>query len=75
MSENIVVATRPPTHELHSQLTSTTVDVERALDMPTSHSSSLSAIDFDRSEWEIMYPLFVAEGLVDPFEHVDRGSS
>jgi hypothetical protein len=29
------------------------------------HSGSLSAIDFDKSEWEIMYPLFVEEGLVE----------
>jgi hypothetical protein len=26
----------------------------------------LSAIDFDQSEWEIMYPHFEEEGLVDP---------
>jgi hypothetical protein len=26
----------------------------------------LSAFDFDPSEWEIMYPRFVEEGLVDP---------
>jgi hypothetical protein len=25
-----------------------------------------SAVDFDPSEWEIMYPCFVQEGLVDP---------
>jgi hypothetical protein len=36
---------------------------------------SLSTADFDRSEWEIMYPLFVVEGLVDPSEHVNRGST
>jgi hypothetical protein len=26
----------------------------------------LSAFDFDPFEWEIMYPRFVEEGLVDP---------
>jgi hypothetical protein len=33
---------------------------------------SLSAADFDKSKWEIMYPLFVEEGLVGPFESVNR---
>jgi hypothetical protein len=51
------------------------VDVERTLEVPASHGSSLSATDFDRSEWEIMYPLFVVEGLTDPSERVNRGSS
>jgi hypothetical protein len=51
------------------------VDVERALEMPAPRSGSLSTADFDRSEWEIMYPLFVAEGLVDPSECVNRGGT
>jgi hypothetical protein len=51
------------------------VDVECALEMPAPCGDSLSIADFDRSEWEIMYPLFVAEGLVDPSEHVNRGST
>jgi hypothetical protein len=33
------------------------VDVERALEMLAPHGGSLSTVDFDRSEWEIMYPL------------------
>jgi hypothetical protein len=51
------------------------VDVERTLEMLTPCGSSLSTADFDRSEWEIMYLLFVAEGLIDPSEHVNRGST
>jgi hypothetical protein len=35
------------------------VDTERALAAPIPRGSSLSAADFDRSEWKIMYPLFV----------------
>jgi hypothetical protein len=33
---------------------------------------SLSAADFDWSEWEIMYPLFLEEGLVDPSERLSQ---
>jgi hypothetical protein len=51
------------------------IDVERALEMPAPRGGSLSIADFDRSVWEIMYPLFVAEGLVDPSEHVNRGNT
>jgi hypothetical protein len=51
------------------------VDVERALVMPASHGGSLSAANFDRSEWKIMYPLFVAECLVDTSELVNKGCS
>jgi hypothetical protein len=51
------------------------VDVERALEIPAPRNGSLSTADFDRSEWEIMYPLFVAEGLVDPSECVNRGGT
>jgi hypothetical protein len=50
----------------------TKVDAKRALVVPTSRGGSISATDFDRSEWEIMYPLFMEEGLVDPFECVHR---
>jgi hypothetical protein len=39
---------------------------------PTLCGGSLSAADFDRSVWKIMYPLFVAEGLIDPSERVSR---
>jgi hypothetical protein len=48
------------------------VDTEGALAMPIPRGGSLSAADFDRYEWEIMYPLFVEEGLVDPSERVSR---
>jgi hypothetical protein len=48
------------------------VDTERALVAPTPHGGSLSVADFDRSKWEIMYPLFVVEGLIDPSECVNR---
>jgi hypothetical protein len=48
------------------------VDAERTLAAPIPRGSSLSVADFDRSEWEIMYPLFVEEGLVDPSERVSR---
>jgi hypothetical protein len=50
----------------------TKVNVEHALVMPAPRGSSLSAANFDRFEWEIMYPLFVVEGLVNPFERVNR---
>jgi hypothetical protein len=39
---------------------------------PTPRGGSLFAADFDKSEWEIMYPLFVEEGLVVPSECVNR---
>jgi hypothetical protein len=48
------------------------VDAERALVGPTLHGGSLSVADFDRSKWEIMYPLFDVEGLIDPSECVNR---
>jgi hypothetical protein len=37
-----------------------------ALVVPSPHGAQLSAADFDQSEWEIMYPRFVEEDLVDP---------
>jgi hypothetical protein len=48
------------------------VDTERALVAPIPCGGSLSTTDFDRSEWEIIYPLFVEEGLVDPSKRVSR---
>jgi hypothetical protein len=42
------------------------VDAEHALAAHIPRGGSLSAADFNKSEWEIMYPLFVEEGLVDP---------
>jgi hypothetical protein len=50
----------------------TKIDVDRALAAPMLRGGSLSAADFDKSKWEIMYPLFVEEGLVGPFESVNR---
>jgi hypothetical protein len=50
----------------------TKIDAEHALAVPTPCSGSLSATDFDKSEWEIMYPLFVEEGLVGPSECASR---
>jgi hypothetical protein len=47
------------------------IDAERALAAPTSRGGLLSNADFNKSEWEIMYPLFVEEGLVDSSEHVN----
>jgi hypothetical protein len=48
------------------------IDAERVLAAPTPHGGSLSAANFDKSEWEIMYPRFVVEGLVGPSECVNR---
>jgi hypothetical protein len=39
---------------------------------PISLGGSLSAANFHKSEWEIMYPLFVEDGLVDSSERVNR---
>jgi hypothetical protein len=41
------------------------VDIDRVLAAPTACDGSLSTVGFDRSAWEIMYPLFVAEGFID----------
>jgi hypothetical protein len=46
------------------------VDAEHALAVHIPCGGSLFAADFDRSEWEIMYPLSVEEGPIDPSEHV-----
>jgi hypothetical protein len=48
------------------------IDVERALLAPEPRGGSLFVADFDKPEWEIMYPLFVKEGLVGPSECVNR---
>jgi hypothetical protein len=47
------------------KLKKTMVDVERTLAAPPPRGGSLSTSNFDRSEWEIMFPLFVMEGLID----------
>jgi hypothetical protein len=48
------------------------VDVDYALAESTPYSGSVSTADFNKSEWKIMYPLFMAEGLIDPPTHVIR---
>jgi hypothetical protein len=48
------------------------VDINRTLAAPTPRDGPLSAAGFARSKWEIMYPLFVAEGLIDTSTHVNR---
>jgi hypothetical protein len=50
----------------------TKVDAERTLAAPIRRGGSLCAANFDRSEWEIMYPLFVEEGLIDLSECVSQ---
>jgi hypothetical protein len=50
----------------------TKIDAECALAAPMPCSGSLSTADFDKSEWEIMYPLFVEEGLIGPSKCVNR---
>jgi hypothetical protein len=50
----------------------TKIDVEHALAAPTLRGGSLSTADFDKSKWEIMYPLFVNEGPVIPSKCVNR---
>jgi hypothetical protein len=50
------------------------IDAECTLVVPTPRGGLLSTADFDKSEWEIMYPLFVEEGLVGPSERVNRNT-
>jgi hypothetical protein len=57
---------------LQRKMKKTKIDDERGLAAPTSCSGSLSAADFDKNEWEIMYRRFVEEGFVDPSKHVNR---
>jgi hypothetical protein len=44
---------------------------EGYLAAPTSRGGLLSTTDVDKLEWEIMYPLFVKEGLMDSSERVN----
>jgi hypothetical protein len=53
----------------------TKIDAERGLAAPMLRGGLLSTADFDKNKWEIMYPHFVKEGLVDPSEHVNRKST
>jgi hypothetical protein len=45
------------------------IDATQAL---APHSDSTSIADFDKSKWEILYPLFVSEGIIDPSKGVNR---
>jgi hypothetical protein len=60
------------TNPLRRKSKKTKIDAERALAAPTLCGGLLSTTDFDKSEWEIVYPLFVEEGLVSPSECVHR---
>jgi hypothetical protein len=48
------------------------IDVEDNSAAPSLCRSLLSAADFDQSEWEILYPHLVEEGLVDPFDRTNK---
>jgi hypothetical protein len=48
------------------------IDAERALGAPTPRGGTLFVADFNQSEWEIMYPRFVKECLIDPSKYVNR---
>jgi hypothetical protein len=50
----------------------TMIVAKRALAAPTPRGGLLSATDFEKSEWEIMYPLSVEEGLIGPSEYVNK---
>jgi hypothetical protein len=41
------------------------INAECALAAPSPRGGALSTTDFDPTKWEIMYPCFVEEGLVD----------
>jgi hypothetical protein len=41
--------------------------------MPSLPCDSLSAVNFDKSKWEIMYPHFVESGLIALSERTDDG--
>jgi hypothetical protein len=60
------------TNPLRRKSKKTKIDAERALAAPTLRGGLLSTTDFDKYEWEIVYPLFVEEGLVSPSECVHR---
>jgi hypothetical protein len=48
------------------------VDAKCALAVATPRSGLVSTTNFHRYEWQIMYPLFIEEGLVGPSECVNR---
>jgi hypothetical protein len=48
------------------------VDIEHTLVAPVARGGTLSAADFDQSEWKIIYPCFVEEDLVNPSNCVNR---
>jgi hypothetical protein len=65
--ENSIGAPPPP-----RSLKRANIDAERALAASMSRGDTLSATDFDQSEWEIMYHRFIKEGLIDPSNCVNR---
>jgi hypothetical protein len=48
------------------------INAECALAALSPRGGAPSATDFDQSEWEIMYPHFVKEDLVDPSDRVNK---
>jgi hypothetical protein len=48
------------------------INAEHALAAPSTHGDMLSAADVDESEWEMMYPHFLQEGLVDRSDCVKK---
>jgi hypothetical protein len=50
------------------------INAECALAAPSPHCGALFTIDFDQSEWEIMYAHFVEEGLVGPSDCKNKKS-
>jgi hypothetical protein len=48
------------------------INAECALAAPSSCGGALFAADFNQFKWEIMYPRFIEEGLVDPSDRVNK---
>jgi hypothetical protein len=48
------------------------INAERTLVALSPCGGTLSAADFNQSEWEIIYPRFVEEGLVHPSDGVKK---
>jgi hypothetical protein len=57
---------------LHRKSKRVKINAECTLTSPLLRGDALFAADFDHSEWEIMYPHFVEEGLVDPSDRVNK---
>jgi hypothetical protein len=48
------------------------INAERSLAAPSPRGGAICATDVNPFEWEIMYPYFVEEGLVDPSGRVNK---